>query len=158
MKVLNRNHWKGLAALGAVILVSSGAVFGGIEWALASLGLIGLAGMIGAGIYITVRVLRYSDRSAFEDFINYEIPSYYWDDDSLEYVAVDITEETVPISKKDKRLIAKHIGELFGVERVGGSRQPVEAAPIGKRDKKLIMAHVDELFTTSCEQNLEMLS
>ncbi|MFC2012489.1 hypothetical protein ACFLVU_05100 [Chloroflexota bacterium] len=151
MKVLNRNHWRGLAALGAVILVSSGAVFGGIEWAIASLGLIGLGGMIGAGIYIAVRVLRYSSRSAFEDYINYEIPSYYWDDDNLEYATADITEETVPISKNGKRLIAEHIEELFGVERVGGSRQPVEAAPISKRDKKLIMAHVDELFTTSCE-------
>ena len=157
MKILNKKLWTGLTALGTVALVTTAAVFGGIEWALASLGMISLVAMIGAGISIAVRVSKYSGKSAFEEYINYEIPSYYWNDENPENAA-DITEEIVLIDKKEKKYIVKHIDELFGLERVESSRRQIELAPVSRQDKKSIMAQIDELFTTNREQNLEMFS
>lgn len=146
MTLLNNKLWAGLTILGAAALVSSAAVYGGIEWALASLGLIALIGMIVTGICIAVRISKYSSKSVFEEFINYESMSYAWNDYDSADVTAEITEVAAPISKKDKRLIMEHVDELFGIEKNEECQQSLDAAPISKQDKRLIIAHIDSFF------------
>ena len=145
--ILHRKLWAALTILGAAALVSSAAAYGGIEWALASLGLIALIGMIVTGICIAIRISRYSYKPVFEEFINYESMSYAWDDNDLAYVTAETTDVAAPISKKDKRLIMEHIDELFGLERNEEGQQSLEVTPISKQDKRLIIEYIDEFLS-----------
>ena len=76
-------------------LLSSGTTIGGrlVEWALASLGAMVLAGIIGISICALTKVLRYSKSVKGMHF------------------------KAVPISKEEKRLIMEHIDELFKTDR-----------------------------------------
>ena len=158
MTILDRKLWAGLLILAAVSLISSAAVFGGIEWALASLGAMALIGMIVTGICIAIRISKYSYKPVFEEFINYESMSYAWDDNDLAYVTAETTEVAAPISKKDKRLMMKHIDELFEIAQEQSEEKPAEAEPISNEDKRLIMVHIDKLFETDWEQSQQILS
>lgn len=159
MTILNRKLRVGLFILGVVALISSAAVFGGIEWALASLGVITLTGMAAAGIYIAIKVMRYSrHKSIYDGCLEYSSTSAVNGGDGSEYVTGRASAKVSPISKVDKRLIMKHIDELFKVAREQSKEKPVEAAPISEEDKRLIMAHIDKLFKTDWEQSQQMLS
>jgi len=62
--------------------------------------------------------------------------------------------EPGPITRRDKRMIMKHIDELFttGAEHaVQGPAAPAEAGPITEEDQALIVKHIDELFTRSSD-------
>jgi len=133
MTILNKKLLMGLLILAAIALVSSAAIAGGIEWALASLGAMALIGMIGIGIYVPTKVLRYSSRL---------------------FTPV----EAAPISEKDKRLIMRHIDELFTKDLKQSQENPAEEAPISREDKRLIMAHIDQLFETDWEQSQQMFA
>jgi hypothetical protein len=159
MTILNRKLWVGLFILGVVALISSAAVFGGIEWALASLGMITLTGIAGTGIYIAIKVMRYSrHRSIYDGRLEYSSISAVNEGGGSEYIAGYASAEVSPIGKEDKRLIMKHIDELFEITREQSKEKPVEAAPISEEDKRLIMAHIDKLFKTDWEQSQQMLS
>ena len=57
-----------------------------------------------------------------------------------------------PITMRDKKMIMKHIDELFAVESRGDCRQtatPAVQDPITEEDQALIMKHSDELFAGS---------
>ncbi len=112
------------------ITMTVAGVVGGIEWVFASLGAMVLIGMAGIGIYVLVKAqVTYSKLAGVR-----------------------------LISKKDKRLIMEHIGELFEMGGEQSLEKLAEARLISKKDKRLIMEHVGELFETGWEQSREMLS
>lgn len=149
MVILSKKLWVSLLILAAIALVSGAAVAGGIEWALASLGALVLIGMIGIGIYVWRKVLRYSSRSFPDGCLEYgNMSATFFGGDNK-------PAKVTPISQKDKRLIMKHIDELFTKDLQQGQERPAEGASISREDKRLIMAHIDELFKTGWEQNQE---
>lgn len=152
MTILSKKLWVGLLTLAAIALVSGATVVGGIEWALASLGALVLIGMIGIGVYVLTKVLRYSSRSFPDGYLEYGNMSTTSSGGDNKPVKV------TPISQKDKKLIMKHIDELFTKDLQQGQERPAKGAPISREDKRLIMAHIDQLFETGWEQSQSKLS
>ena len=58
--------------------------------------------------------------------------------------------EPGPITRRDKRMIIKHIDELFAMGADGGVQ-----GPITKQDQALIVKHIDELFATGAEGGVQ---
>ena len=159
MTILNRKLWAGLLILAAVALVASAAVAGGIEWALASLGMIALISMTCIGICIAVNVSRYSSQSLKGGRLEYGSTSAAsCDSEDFKCVTYNKPAKAAPISKKDKSLIMAHIDKLFEIAQEQSEEKPAEAKPISKKDKRLIMAHIDKLFETDWEQSQQILS
>ncbi len=158
MTILNKKLWLGLLILAAIALLTSAAVFGGIEWALASLGALVLIGMISISIYVLTKVLRYS-KSVKGGRLQYENTSAIsFGGDDLKHVTYSKSAEAKLISEKDKRLIMEHIDELFEIAQEQSGEKILKEGPISKEDKRLIMAHIDKLFKTDWEQSQQMLS
>jgi hypothetical protein len=141
----------------AIVLVSSAAVFGGIEWALASLGLITLISMIVVGVYIAVKISRYTEKSIYSECLEYARAFATLDGTNQGQITSDIPVQVTPVSKKDRRLIMAHIDELFGIKTNEEGQKSSIAMPLNKRDKKLIMAHINELFDMKPEYSEEKL-
>ncbi len=120
--------------------IAFAAIAGGIEWAFASLGMMVLISIVGTGIYLLAKALRYSG-----------IPL----DDDLKYVTCSQLAKARPVSAKDKRLIIEHIDELFVKGQELTRKKLVEVGVISAKDKRLIMKHIDELFAESREQTSE---
>lgn len=149
MAIPSKKLWVGLLILAVIALVSSAAVAGGIEWALASLGALALIGMIGIGTCVLTRALRYSSRSFPDGYLEYgNMSATFFGGDNK-------PAKVTPISQKDKRLIMKHIDELFTKDLQQSQERPAKGALISKEDKKLIMAHIDQFFETGWEQSQE---
>ena len=158
MTILDRKLWAGLLILAAIAIVSSAAVFGGIEWALAALGAMTLIGMIGISIYVLTRVLRYS-KSLKGGRLDYgSTPAGFCGGHDSKRLTYNNPPKAAPISEEDKRLIMEHINELFEIAQEQSEEKPARAKPISKEDKRLIMAHIDKLFKTDWEQSQQMLS
>jgi len=148
MAIPSKKLWVGLLILAVIALVSGAAVAGGIEWALASLGALALIGMIGIGTYVLIRV-RYSSRSFPDGCLEYgNMSATFFGGDNK---PVKVT----PISQKDKRLIMKHIDELFTKDLQESQEKPAKGALISREDKRLIMANIDQFFETDWEQSQE---
>ncbi len=133
MKILNRKLWIGTVVLMTITLTSGAAIAGGFEWALAALGAMTLAGMIGAGIYVYMRVRRYSK--------------------ALKVASPESGAEAKPISNKDKTSIMKHLDELFETEQGQSEEEFAGDKPISSKDKRLIIANIDEFFEAASKQN-----
>ncbi len=133
MKILNRKLWTGSVVLASVALISAAAVAGGFELAMVALGALTLAGMIGAGIYVFMRVKRYSK--------------------ALRVASLGSDAGARPISNQDKRSIIKHLNELFEIEREQSEKELVGVKPITGKDKRLIVANIDEFFKSAREQD-----
>lgn len=147
MTISYRKLWPGLVILAAFALVTSAAVVGGIEGVLAALGAIVLIGIAGAGIYVIVKVLWLSGKSPRGGCLEYgrtSAASFYGD--GFKYAVRNGLVEAAPISEEDKRLIMKHIDELFAEDLKQSREKPAEATPISEQDKKLIMEQIDTLF------------
>ena len=158
MAILNKKLWLGLLILTAVALFTSAAVVGGVEWALASLGAMVLAGMIGISICALTKVLRYS-KSVKGGRLEYGNTSAgFCDGYDSKRLTYNKPAKAAPISKEDKRLIIEHIDELFEIGQEQSGEKLLKAGPISKEDKRLIMVHIDKLFKTDLEQSQEMLS
>ena len=154
MTILNRKLWAGLLVLSAVTSVTSAAIVGGIEWALASLGVIGLIGMTCIGICIAINVSRYSGKLRENERLKYDsLPAANSDGNTFKGADHNSSVKAAIISEEDKSLIIKHIDELFIKDPEQNWEIPAEAAPISKEDKRLIMKHIDELFAKGFEQN-----
>ena len=159
MRILNKKLWTGLLILSAVTFVTSAAIVGGIEWALASLGVIGLIGMTCIGICIAINVSRYSGKLRENERLKHDgAPAANSDGNTFKVADHNSSVKAAIISEEDKSLIIKHIDELFIKDPEQNWEIPAEAAPISKEDKKLIMAHIDELFKTGWEQSGSKLS
>ena len=159
MKIINRKLWTGLLVLSAVTSVTSAAIVGGIEWALASLGVMGLIGMTCIGICIAINVSRYSGKLRENERLKHDnAPAANSDGNTFKGADHNSSVEAAIISEEDKRLIMKHIEEFFTEGLEEGQETPVELSPVSEKDKKLIMAHIDELFKTGWEQSESKLS
>jgi hypothetical protein len=159
MTILNRKLWTGLLVLSAVTFVTSAAIVGGIEWALASLGVIGLISMTCIGICIAINVSRYSGKLLEVERLKHDsAPAAPCDINAIECADHNSSVKAAIISEEDKRLIMKHIDELYTEEPEEKRETPVELSPVSEKDKKLIMAHIDELFKTGWEQSERKLS
>jgi len=156
MKIINRKLWTGLLVLSAVTSVTSAAIVGGIEWALASLGVMGLIGMTCIGICIAINVSRYSGKSLEVERLKHDsAPAANGDGNTFKVADHNSSVEAAIISEEDKRLIIKHIDELFMKDPEQNQEVPAEAAPVSKEDKRLIMTHIDELYTEELEESQE---
>ncbi|MFC1864707.1 hypothetical protein ACFLYG_02640 [Chloroflexota bacterium] len=153
MTKLNRKLWTGLLI---PITMTVAGVVGGIEWAFASLGAMVLIGMAGIGIYVLAKTLQRSDtllKSVCPDCDSTSAVSFGGDD--LKQVTYSKSAGVKLISKKDKRLIMEHVGELFEIGRDENGEKPAAVVPINKEDKRLIMEHIGELFEIGRDENGE---
>jgi len=156
MKIINRKLWTGLLVLSAVTSVTSAAIVGGIEWALASLGVMGLISMTCIGICIAINVSRYSGKLRENERLKYDSPPAANSDGNTFKVADhNSSVKAAIISEEDKSLIIKHIDELFIKDPEQNWEIPAEATTISKEDKRLIMKHIDELYTEGLEESQE---
>ncbi len=94
-----------MSILGAIALVSSAAVFGGIEWALASLGALTIIVIVAALIHIAIKISRYVNKSIYSECLEYARTFGTSDSNNLEDVSNNTSMKVTAISKKDKRLI-----------------------------------------------------
>ena len=133
MKALNRGRLVILLILAAVALVTSAAVLGGIEWALASLGALVFIGIGGIGIHTLFKVIQYSRLSFNVRWLENGYPP-----NQIANVG--------PVSKKDKRIIMRHVDELFSAGFEQGEERLIRTRPVDKKDKKIIMRNIDGLF------------
>lgn len=157
MMALNKKLWPSLSILGAVALITGATIYGGIEWALASLGLMALIAMVAAGVHIAIKISRYTDKSIYNECLEYARTFATSDNVNQGHTADDIPVRVNPVNKRDRRSIMAHIDELFGISTKGEGEKSSKAKPVNKRDKKLIMAHIYELFEMNPEHSEERL-
>jgi hypothetical protein len=138
MKTMNRKLWTVSIILAATAFISSAAIAGGFEGALAALGATTLAGMAGTGVHVYLRVRRSSK--------------------ALKVASSESGVEAKQISNKDKTSIIKHLDELFKIEQGWSEEEPAGEKPISSKDKRLIMAHIDELFIPARKEDGEELT
>ena len=125
MTILTRKLWVGLLILAAFAFVIGAVVMYGIEGGLASLGTMVLIGMTGIGTYVLAKALRRSDTSLKGGCLECgSTPAMFLDSDDLKHVTCNKPTEAGPVTEADKRLIMKHIDELFAKGGEQGSEMP----------------------------------
>ena len=158
MTIMHKYFWSGLLILVAVALFTSAAIVGGVEWVLASLGAMSLISMLGIGIYVLLKILRYSKSVKISHLEHGSISAVIHRGNDFNHAILKKPGRKTQISEEDKRLIMENIDEFFKVEQESSGENNIKAEPITKEDKKLIMAHIDKLFKVDWEQSQGMLS
>jgi hypothetical protein len=139
MRIIDRKIWISLVVTALIALISSTTILGGIEWTFGSMGALVLIGITGIGVHTAYKVLQQSKLS------NKTRRSGCDGSGSRDA-------DVGPVNKKDKRMIMKHIDELFDMGLSQNTEKPAKAVPISLKDKRIILQHIDELFTGDLER------
>ena len=145
MKRLTRGQWRGLLGLAVIALISGGAAVYGVQGAFASLGMMVLMGMTGAGGYVLAKAFRHSETLVRAGCLE-RTKSAVAFEGGLKYASCSRSATAKPGILENGRLIMQHAEEF---PENGGERnreESAEAMPISQEDKRLIMEHIDELF------------
>jgi hypothetical protein len=172
MKIVKRKLRFGFITLTGITVITTAAILGGIEWAFAALGAFVIAGTGALCFYVLFKAYRYS-RLPLKDVTLENIyfpgktvkvkPVNIWDkrvilrhiNDLFTTEGEEVT-GTNPVTKKDKKLIMREIDSIFGAEYEKNAKRAGKPAPITLKDKKMIMSNIEELFTIDTEHSEEM--